>query len=881
MSALSGRPAGPSETNHVGHFSSPRPLPPCRHQCPAHVDIPGYLAQIAAGHADKAVALIRRSNPFPAVCAYVCQHPCEAQCNRRFIDAAVNIRGLKQWAVTHSDTQAEVFAAASDSGNYIAVIGAGPAGLTAAYFLSRFGHLVTIFESQSLPGGMLRYGIPTFRLPRNELDRDIAFICRSDRLRMELNHPVTDADYDQLLRDYDAVLVTTGTPNAKRLALPGLDAAVTGLAFLNPDTASAESLTGKNVIVIGGGNTAIDCARTALRRQAARVTLCCRRDEAHLRADPDEVRQAKEEGVELLDRTVPLKGDTNEEGRLTGLLVQRADTDAPVTLHADLIIEAVGQTAAPVPPVTDPELAAKRFFAGDGRPGQTAFSVIDAVADGRKAAQTIHRFLSFTETPAALPITAPKTPSSAPRPLPCAVIPIRPADERRHDHQSVETAFSDADAVREAVRCLHCDTVGTTDGAVTLYPDDEHCSGCRACVNVCPQNAVKFVPNAEGHLYPKVDASRCTRCGLCRSACGFQSPVKHTEKLAVYGMLTKDATLLKKSSSGGIFAELAREVLAQHGVVFGAALASGDSKHRGLHVRHRFIETLDELPLLQGSKYAPSDIDFTYRQAKDFLDAGRLVFFTGVPCQIAGLLNFLQCFRSARYPNLLTAAILCHGTPHPAAFPDYIQSQEATFRLTATDFNFRQNHNVAGRKFYDWGLTGYASDSAQPMTKTLAPGRDPYGHLFFGGFLNRASCYRCRYCSDDRPEDITLGDFWGIEKEHPELFAPGAENPFRTAAAVSCVAVNTPQGEAWIRRIRDRVDAFETTFEKIARYNQLHQGMVRGRPDEKLRERFAVEGYPAVLRHWQKARLRHWLLAVPRRLLPSCVKERLKRWLKR
>lgn len=206
---------------------------------------------------------------------------------------------------------------------------------------------------------------------------------------------------------------------------------------------------------------------------------------------------------------------------------------------------------------------------------------------------------------------------------------------------------------------------------------------------------------------------------------------------------------------------------------------------------------------------------------------------------------------------------------------------EKRYKITADDFNFRQNHNDNGRKFYDWSFTGRRSESQSPVTQTLSLSTDVYSHIFFGGFLNRESCYRCRYCSDDRPEDITLGDFWGIEKEHPERFAPGAQNPFKTAAAVSCVAANTPQGLQWLQAILGRVDAFETTFEKIARYNQLHPGMTRGKPDPALRKAYAADGYGVLVQHARQAVFRRWFLAIPRRLLPAGLKTRLKAWLRR
>lgn len=873
-------------STHCPTSTTPDPLrfaPPCRRDCPAHVNVSEYIAQITAGHPDRALAVIRRTNPFPSVCAYVCQHPCETDCNRRFLDAALNIRGLKKFAVDHSGNQADVFMPVASTGKRIAVIGAGPAGLTCAYFLSRRGHQVTLFDAQPRPGGLLRYGIPSFRLPRAVLDRDLAFILQSEHIELRPNKPISPSEVNDLLQTYDAVFLGIGRQVPKRLALAGTDShVITGLTFLQAaDHSPTADLQGQTVAVIGGGNTAIDCARTAIRRHAAHVILCCRRSREELRADPDEVRQAEEEGVTITDQTQPLRCVTDRQGKVAGLVIQKQGHADSALLPADLIVEAVGQSVDPAFATLDchsPTL----FVGGDARPDQTIFSVIQAVADGQTAAAAIHRQLGGTDTLKEYPIPIADGHSSRTAPQKRIPIFLRPTAERCNDRQAVEQPWRPDEACQEALRCLACDQTGQLNAPLRLYPDKAHCSGCRACLNTCPREAIHFEPDKEGHPYPVIDETRCTRCGLCLAACGFQSPEKHTKKLAVYGMLTRDKALLKKSSSGGIFAELAREVLAQHGVVFGAALSRESSSDTStLRVRHIAIDRPEDLPRLQGSKYAPSDIGFSFREAKTFLDAGRLVFFTGVPCQIAGLKAYLKCWRTEPYPNLLTAAILCHGTPHPAVFPQYILSLEKRYQMAAEDFNFRQNHNENGRKFYDWGFIGQPSESQAVVSQTISLSTDVYSHIFFGGFLNRESCYRCRYCSDDRPEDITLGDFWGIEKEHPELFAPGTQNPFKTAAAVSCVAANTPQGLQWLQTILGRVDAFETTFEKIARYNQLHPGMTRGKPDPALRKGYAADGYGVLVRRNRQAVLQRWLLAIPRRLLPMGLKTRLKAWLRR
>ena len=240
---------------------------PCVSTCPAHVDIPGYISLIRLGRYEDAVRLIRKDNPFPAACAYVCEHPCEGQCRRRMVDDSVNICGLKRYAVDHAaDMPAPE--RAEDTGKTVAVIGGGPGGLTAAYYLSLMGHKVTVYEQRPKLGGMLRYGIPDYRLPQDILDRDIAHILSagiSVRTGVSIGR---DLPMENIQNSFDAVYIAIGAHTDKKLGLEGEDSAnvISAVELLRGvGEGSSPDFTGKRVCVIGGGNVSMDAARTALR----------------------------------------------------------------------------------------------------------------------------------------------------------------------------------------------------------------------------------------------------------------------------------------------------------------------------------------------------------------------------------------------------------------------------------------------------------------------------------------------------------------------------------------------------------------------------------------------------------------------------------------
>lgn len=276
---------------------------PCETFCPAHVNVPAYIALVAQGDYAGAVQMIRKDNPFPTACGLVCEHPCEQRCRRTLIDAPLNIRGIKEFACEHARAdQVPVPKRLPATGRRVAVVGGGPSGLTCAYFAALMGHDVDVFEGRKQLGGMIRYGIPAYRFPRERLDEDIRGILAVGGIAVHTESPVDAERMAQLSADYDAVYVAIGAQTGKGLRIDGTDAegvfsAVDLLGRIGDG--DYPDFTGKKVAVIGGGNTAIDSARTAVRLGAKEVVILYRRAAEDMPADEVEIRDALEEGVKI------------------------------------------------------------------------------------------------------------------------------------------------------------------------------------------------------------------------------------------------------------------------------------------------------------------------------------------------------------------------------------------------------------------------------------------------------------------------------------------------------------------------------------------------------------------------------------------------------
>ena len=460
---------------------------PCIASCPAHINIPGYVALVGEGRYDDAVKLIIHDNPLPCVCALICEHPCETRCRRTLLDAPVNIRGLKRTAVDHARSTS--WSAPMDhTGKKIAVVGGGPSGLTVACYLQKMGHQVTIYEKHKRLGGMLVYGIPAYRLPREYLQYDIDHILTLG-IEVKLNTEVGTGDLSisNLSRQYDAVYVSIGAHQAKSMGIEGEDSrgvlsAVDFLGRLGDD--ETIDFTGRKVLIVGGGNVAMDCARSAVRCNADSVTIVYRRRREDMTALPEEIEGAIAEGVNLMDLCAPVKIEA-ENGEVRALhvrpnMVGRISSgnrmkptpigDTDLRVDCDIIIKAIGQEMDPKPfadsdiPLEHGLVSASDWTSIESIPGVFAGgdcvtgpkTAIMAIGAGKVAAANIDEYLGYHHVipqEVEIPDVVLKDREYCAR----ADMKERAPSERRKDFDLVEIAMTDKEACQEAGRCLRCD----------------------------------------------------------------------------------------------------------------------------------------------------------------------------------------------------------------------------------------------------------------------------------------------------------------------------------------------------------------------------------------------------------------------------------------
>ena len=462
---------------------------PCVSGCPAHVDSPGYISLVEAGRYADAVKVIRKNNPLPLVCGLVCEHPCEMHCRRGMVDDPMNILALKRFAVEHSDLNDYKPRVADNTGKRIAVVGGGPAGLSCAYYLAVMGHKVTIFEQRHHPGGMLRYGIPSYRLPRERLQAEIDWIL-SAGIDVELDHSVNGEELAHLRDEFDAVYLAIGAHSDKKLGLPGeeapgVESAVKMLRAIGDN--ELPDLSGQRVCVIGGGNVAMDVARSAVRCGAEKVSIVYRRRICDMTAQDAEIAGAQAEGCEVLELTAPLAIETGEDGRVSGLRVQpqiigeprrgrpapRAAATPERVIPCERVFVAIGQDIDSKPfedmgiackwgrVVTDSDGAVPNFdglfSGGDCQTGPA--TVIRAINAGRVASANIDRYLGFDHK-IKLDVELPTVQFKGKHECGRCELGEREAGERIHDWNLVEQGLTEEEARQEASRCLRCDHFG-------------------------------------------------------------------------------------------------------------------------------------------------------------------------------------------------------------------------------------------------------------------------------------------------------------------------------------------------------------------------------------------------------------------------------------
>lgn len=325
-----------------------------------------------------------------------------------------------------------------------------------------------------------------------------------------------------------------------------------------------------------------------------------------------------------------------------------------------------------------------------------------------------------------------------------------------------------------------------------------NCVGCRSCEQVCPKNAIVIKEREDGFLYPYVDQDKCINCSLCVKHCPTQLPKNSSVvPLKVFAFRNKNDAQIMQSASGGVGALAAQEIIKEGGIAYGV------SYDKSFGVKHIRVDCLSDLPQIQSSKYVQSDTGDTYSQVQKDLQSGKMVLYTGTPCQIAGLYSFL----GKEYEKLYTIDLICHGVPSPKFFKKYLEFQDRKTDGEIIYFNFRSKDKRG------WGTQYLLKTKTKTKTKTLS--LDRYGKHFMKGDCYRESCYQCEYANIHRVGDLTIGDFWGIGKSHPDFYSE---------KGVSSVFVNTEKGKRLFNSIKDEAWVINATLEEamIKQGNLVH-----------------------------------------------------------
>lgn len=515
----------------------------CTAACPVHTDTREYVQRISRGDYEGALDILLEVNPFPSVCGRICHHPCESECRRKAIDSPVSLRMLKRFIVenTHEYRLQRRRKVEQTMGKKVAVIGSGPAGLTAARDLALLGYGVTVFEKGPELGGMLAHAIPRYRLPEDTIREDIDDILATG-VEARTNCTVgKDVTFEELRKDYDAVLIAVGLAVSASLPIPGVDSkgVILGIPFLWDIANGSPPEMSDRVLVVGGGNVAIDVARSAKRLGPSKVFMACLESRAEMPAWKWEIEEAEEEGITIMNSWGP-KAILTENGNTTGIEFKRCTRvfdenrrfspqyDETETTRVDVgtVIITIGQRSdlscvESVAGLTDRgRLACNRasmttpergvFACGEVMTGPG--SAIQAVGTGHDAAKAIDHFLKTGEQ-LTLPSNTVQTIGDLPdetasraKKFQRLEVALTPPEERIRDFSPIERGFCEAEALAEARRCLACATGATLESPGV-------CAGCLTCVRVCPFGVAKVDRRAV------MPAQQCQTCGICAAEC--------------------------------------------------------------------------------------------------------------------------------------------------------------------------------------------------------------------------------------------------------------------------------------------------------------------------------------------------------------------------
>ncbi|HRK39153.1 MAG TPA: NAD(P)-binding protein [Burkholderiaceae bacterium] len=527
---------GSSLANHTGSWRNARPvyldrMPPCNHQCPAGENIQGWLFHAESGDYEAAWQQLVQDNPFPAIMGRVCYHTCESACNRAKLDEAVGINSVERFLGDQAIAKGWALPApASSTGKRVLVVGAGPSGLSAAYHLARLGHEVTVREAGPLPGGMMRFGIPQYRLPRDVLDAEVQRIVNLG-VRIEYNTKVTSVLDARQQGGFDAVFLAVGAHIAKRAYIPAGDSArvLDAVSVLRSMEGEDKPMLGRKVVVYGGGNTAIDVARTAKRLGATEAIIVYRRSRDKMPAHPFEVEEALQEGV-LIKWLSTISQAGESSITVEKMALDEKGFPQPTgefeTLEADSVVLALGQDVdlslidgVPGLSVADGVVQVDAhmmtghpgiFAGGDMVPAERNVTV--AIGHGKKAARHIDAWLvggTYTPAPKHELASFDKLNTWYYSDAPKTMRPMLDIIRRQSTFEEVQGGLDEGNALFEARRCLSCGNCFECDNCYGVCPDNavtklgpgkrfafkyDYCKGCGVCVQECPCGAIAMVP---------------------------------------------------------------------------------------------------------------------------------------------------------------------------------------------------------------------------------------------------------------------------------------------------------------------------------------------------------------------------------------------------
>lgn len=398
---------------------------------------------------------------------------------------------------------------------------------------------------------------------------------------------------------------------------------------------------------------------------------------------------------------------------------------------------------------------------------------------------------------------------------------------------------------------------------IVLYKNKSECCGCGACYSICPNKAISMKKDIYGFIYPIIDEGKCIKCGMCKKICAFQKDNKYNVVLKTYAASSKNKNTLLNSSSGGIAYEISKSFVKNNGIVYGCKISR---KNDSFVIEHDSANTVEDLYKFSGSKYVKSDTSIIFDKIKSDLKNGNKVLFIGTPCQVSEVKEYCLNYSS----NLYTIDIICHGVPNQQIFNDYIKDFENKKHIKITNINFRDKSK--GTKYRL--KIDYLNNKNEEKIKYINSHSSSYYQLFLNSLIDRDNCYTCKYAQNDRTGDLTIGDYWGISIEHPELLKSGKLNE---NYGISCVMENSTKGKEIISLSNNSIDYYESNFEKVAKHNkQLNKPTVLSMERERVLNNYLNNGYSGIERYYNKKNKIKKIIYVIWDLIPNNIKIKLK-----